>query len=301
MSILEAHEPVCRTTAGAIRRVVAPRPRDLDGFTVRRVLPAAEQPAVGPFVFFDEMGPADFAPGEGIQVRPHPHIGLATVTYLFAGEILHRDSLGTVQPIRPGAVNLMTAGRGIVHSERAGEDLHRPSRLHGIQTWMALPETQQETEPAFAHFPAEAIPVAALDGCRVHVIIGSAFGVRSPVLTRARTRYLELRMAAGATAALPGDGDELGCFVVRGTIDASGQSVQGGQLAVATPGSSLELLAKEDSHVMVVGGEPLGHRHLWWNFVSTSSARIERAKDDWRAGRFPPVPGDDEFIPLPEA
>ena len=252
MSYFTATEPVCRERQGDVEVVIRPKEKDLGGFGVRRVLPSASRRAVGPFVFFDHMGPAVFPPGEGIQVRPHPHIGLATVTYLFEGEIMHRDSLGYAQPIRPGAVNLMTAGRGIVHSERAGEDLDRVSRLNGIQTWMALPEDQQEVEPDFSHYPADTLPSLDVDGIRTTVIMGSAYGHTSPVRQHSPTLYLELRAPAGS------------------------------------------------ARVMVIGGEPLGRRRMWWNFVSTSMDRIEQAKVDWREGRFAPVPGDGEFIPLPD-
>ncbi len=300
MSYQNANEPVCSGADGAIELVIEPREKDLGGFSVRRVLPARERRMVGPFVFFDHMGPAEFPPGEGVQVRPHPHIGLATVTYLFEGEIMHRDSLGFVQPIRAGAVNLMTAGRGIVHSERAGDDLDTTSRLHGIQSWMALPLDLEEREPDFAHYPAADLPLLERDGASVRVIMGSAFGQASPVRADAPTLYLECRLAAGGRLRLPRDTDELAVYVVDGEVGIGGRDFSGGQMAVACPGAALELAAAADCRVMVIGGTSLGQRHIWWNFVSSSKERIEQAKQDWRDGRFAPVPGDDEFIPLPD-
>jgi redox-sensitive bicupin YhaK (pirin superfamily) len=297
-------EPPARDAGGGgVALAIRPRDRDLDGLTVRRVLPARHCRSVGPFVFFDHMGPASFPPGGGIQVRPHPHIGLATVTYLFAGEIVHRDSLGVVQTIRPGAVNLMTAGSGIVHSERAGED-PAAARLHGIQTWMALPEALQECDPAFAHYPAAALEERDLDGVRVRVIMGEAFGLSSPVVQHSPTLYAELRLPAGGGVTLPRSHRELAAYVVTGEVAAGEVGAAGTHGAAATmlvvaPGAPLRLVASADSRVMLIGGTPLGRRRMWWNFVSTSSARIERAKADWHAGRFPPVPGDDERAPLP--
>lgn len=300
MSYVKANEPVCTGASGAIELVIEPRARDLGGFSVRRVLPARERRMVGPFIFFDHMGPAEFPPGEGIQVRPHPHIGLATVTYLFTGEIMHRDSLGFVQPIRPGAVNLMTAGSGIVHSERAGEDLHRHSRLHGIQSWMALPDGEEEREPAFAHFPAAQLPELELDGAVVRVIMGQAFGSRSPVPDYSPTLYLECRLDPAAELELPADGEELAAYVVAGEVRIGSHTLGSGRMGVAQPGRPLRLEAAGESHVMVIGGAPLGRRHIWWNFVSGSQSRIEQARQDWKHMRFGTVPGDDEYIPLPD-
>ena len=300
MSYQKANEPVCTGSDGSVELVIEPRAKDLGGFTVRRVLPSAERRMVGPFIFFDHMGPAEFPPGQGIQVRPHPHIGLATVTFLFEGEIMHRDSLGYVQPIRSGAVNLMTAGRGIVHSERAGEDLNESSRLHGIQTWMALPDGQETREPAFVHFPAAELPEFQVDDVTVRVIMGEAFGHVSPVTAYSPTLYLECRMPAGSTIALPDSYEEQGAYLVSGGIRIDQQSFSGGTMAVAGPGKSLTLEADQDSHIMVVGGAPLGHRHVWWNFVASSREAIEQAKRDWLQGRFGTVPGETEFIPLPE-
>lgn len=285
----------------SIELIVEPRLTNADDLKVRRLLPSGKRRMVGPFVFFDHFGPAEFPPGRGISVRPHPHIGLATVTYLFEGEVLHRDSLGFMQPIRPGAVNLMTAGRGIVHSERAGEDLDELSRLHGIQSWMALPEDRQEDEPAFVHYPAAELPEFDRDGVKVRVIIGEAFGAESPVAVQSSMLYLECRMPAGSSLALPDGYDECAVYVVEGELQVDDKSILSGLMAVARPGKTMRLDASLDSRVMVIGGANLGPRRVWWNFVSTSKERIEQARDDWRAGRFGIVPGDeDEFIPLPD-
>ncbi len=300
MSYQNASEPQCTGSEGAVELVIEPRAKDLGGFTVRRVLPASERRMVGPFIFFDHMGPAEFPPGEGIQVRPHPHIGLATVTYLFEGEILHRDSLGFVKPIRAGAVNLMTAGRGIVHSERAGEDLHTRSRLHGIQSWMALPTDQESREPAFAHYPASDLPEFERGGATIRVIIGEAWGHASPVTAYSEMLYLECRLPAGARLPLPESGGEQAVYLVSGQATVGGRALDGAAMAVATGGRALTVEAGPDSHLMVIGGAPLGRRHIWWNFVASAPEAIEQAKRDWREGRFDPVPGDDEFIPLPD-
>jgi redox-sensitive bicupin YhaK (pirin superfamily) len=300
MSYQNAMQPVCTRADGTVELMIEPKTKDLGGFSVRRVLPAKERRMVGPFIFFDHMGPAELPPGEGIQVRPHPHIGLATVTYLFEGEIMHRDSLGFAQPIKPGAVNLMTAGRGIVHSERAGDDLHTHSRLHGIQSWMALPLDQEEREPAFAHFPAGDLPGFDVGGTSVRVIMGEAYGQASPVTSYSPTLYLECRMPRGAVLDLPDRYDELAAYLVCGEIGVGDRTLGAGRMAVVAPGRSLHLQAQADSHLMVIGGAAVGHRHIWWNFVSSSRARIEQAKEDWRQQRFDAVPGDSEFIPLPD-
>ena len=283
-----------------VELTIEPRIRSLGEFDVRRVLPAAERRMVGPFVFLDHMGPAVFPPGQGIAVRPHPHIGLATITYLFEGEIMHRDSLGFVQLIQAGAVNLMTAGRGIVHSERASDDLAVTSRLHGIQSWIALPLEREEMEPNFIHYPTASLPEVELGGATVRVIMGSAYGARSPVATYSPTLYLEVRLGAGAELALPEDASERAAYVAEGAVAIDGRQYHEGTMAVARTGADVRLRASAPSRVMVVGGEPLGPRHIWWNFVSSSKERIEQAKRDWTAGRIGKVPGDDEFIPLPE-
>ena len=299
MSYQTALEPTCTSTGGAFELIIKPHEKDLGNFKVRRVLPALERRMVGPFVFFDHMGPAEFPPGEGIQVRPHPHIGLSTVTYLFEGEIMHRDSLGFVQPIQAGAINLMTAGRGIVHSERAGEDLHKTSRLHGIQSWMALPANQEECDPGFVHYPADELTALEIDGVTVRVIMGEAYGLVSPVTTYSPTLYLECLLPAESKLTLPDSYDEQAIYVVSGDCSADDQSVTEGLMAVACPGKSLRLKAVTDCRVMVIGGTSLGKRHIWWNFVSSSKERIEQAKLDWQENRFDSVPGETEFIPLP--
>ena len=283
----------------SVELVIKPKPKDLGEFTVRRVLPSPEHRKVGPFVFFDHMGPAEFPPGKGIAVRPHPHIGLATITYLFEGEIIHRDSLGYVQPIRSGAVNLMTAGRGIVHSERAGEDLDTNSRLHGIQSWMALPEEHEECEPAFVHYPAADLPRFELDGIDVRIIIGEAHGKRSPVEVLVPMIYVEYRLPQGATIALPNGYDERALYVVSGRVAVDDHTLDGGLMAVLGNGAAATIVAAEESHVLLIGGAKMTDRTVWWNFVSSSKERIEQAKDDWKNNRFGTVSGDDEFIPLP--
>jgi redox-sensitive bicupin YhaK (pirin superfamily) len=300
MSVQPSYEPECAATGGTVELTIEPRVRSLGEFDVRRVLPAAKRRMVGPFVFFDHMGPAVFPPGKGIAVRPHPHIGLATITYLFEGEIMHRDSLGFVQPIQAGAVNLMTAGRGIVHSERASDDLGVTSRLHGIQSWIALPLELEEMEPGFSHYPASALPEIDVGGCAVRVIMGAAFGRSSPVATYSPTLYAEIRMPRGTRLALPADAAERAAYVASGVVEIDGAPHRDGVMAVARLGATLELAATADSRVLVIGGEPIGARHIWWNFVSSSKERIEQAKQDWVAGRFGKVPGDDELIPLPD-
>jgi len=301
MSHVEALEPVCTGRDDAVSLLIEARSKDLGGFSVRRVLPAEQQQSVGPFVFFDEMGPAQFAPGDGINVRPHPHIGLATVTYLFDGEILHRDSLGFVQPIQPGAVNLMTAGCGIVHSERTSASrLASGQRLHGIQVWMALPDDQQEIDPAFVHHAADTLPTVTADGLATTVIIGSYGGRTSPVQVLPETLYLEQRLQPGANSRLPSDGQQRAVYVVAGTIRIGDCEVAQGAMAVLDESRDVSLSAADDAHVMIVGGAAITPRRIWWNFVHTDHERIEQARADWRDGGFALVPGDDEFIPLPE-
>jgi len=265
---------------------------------VRRVLPADARRAVGPFVFFDEVGPTRFARGAGIDVRPHPHIGLSTVTFLFEGEIVHRDSLGVVQAIRPGDVNLMTAGRGVVHSERtdAAQRASGP-RLHGIQSWMALPDGREEIEPAFEHHPAASLPAAEIAGAQVRLVLGEGFGLRSPVTTHTRTLYAEVRLPAGGELELPREA-ELAAYLVEGAAAIGDCPLAGHTMAVVAGPAPLR--ASRASLVMLLGGDPLGPRHLWWNFVSSSRERIERAKRDWASGAFAAVPGETEFIPLPD-
>ncbi len=300
MSYQSAADPACTQCDGSVELIIESRAKDLGGFSVRRVLPARQRQMVGPFIFFDHMGPAEFPPGQGIQVRPHPHIGLSTVTYLFEGEIMHRDSLGYVQPIREKAVNLMTAGRGIVHSERAGDDLHETSRLHGIQSWMALPDGQEECDAAFQHYPAADIPQVEVGDVSVRVIIGEAYGHTSPVHAYSSTLYLECAMPAGSELALPEQYEEIGAYVVSGGVSIDGESFGEGVMAVGSAGVAMTLEAESESRVMVIGGEPLGKRYIYWNFVSSSRERIEQAKSDWRDGKFGQIPGETEFIPLPD-
>jgi len=300
MSKLAAIEPTCAKYGEAIGVLVKGNSKDLGGFCVRRVLPASMVRSVGPFVFFDEMGPADFPAGQGINVRPHPHIGLATVTFLFEGEILHRDSLGYTQPIRPGAVNLMNAGRGIVHSERTSEELHeKGQRLHGIQVWMALPDDQQESEPSFVHYPKSALPVIENQGVVTTVIIGSHAGEESPVTVQAETLYLSMSLEAGASHTLDVTEEQAAVYVVSGEIGVDGQVVKSGEMAVLA-NNPVTLSAPSASLLMVIGGADVGHREMYWNFVHSSRARIDQAKQDWRDMKFAMVPGDDEFIPLPD-
>ena len=299
MSTLEAAEPKCTRHGGSIELLIEARSKDLGGFCVRRALPAPARRTVGPFIFFDEMGPADSPPGEGINVRPHPHIGLAAVTFLFDGEILHRDSLGYVQNIRPGAVNLMTAGRGIVHSERTPPALLSTGQhLHGIQTWMALPENEQEIDPAFVHHPSGDLPVIVGNGLTTTVIIGSGFGQCSPVAVHADTLYLAQDLDVGAVSTLPDVVAERAVYVVAGSVTVGDCVLRQGVMAVVCRGTA-RLEAQEPSRVLVIGGEPIGTRHIWWNYVHSSQARIDQAKRDWVNGVFPRVPDDDEFIPLP--
>jgi redox-sensitive bicupin YhaK (pirin superfamily) len=281
--------------------IVVPHTRDLGGFSVRRVLPAIERRMVGPFVFFDQMGPALFEPGTGIDVRPHPHIGLATVTYLFEGEILHRDTLGSVQAIRPGEINWMTAGRGIAHSERTGPETRAAGgRLAGIQSWVALPKDDEETEPGFAHHGAGALPIVAGDGKEVRLLIGAAFGSRSPVRTFSETLYADIALAAGAQLEVPHEPEERALYLVEGTIAIAGEEFAPGRLLVLRPASEIVVAARSAARLMLLGGAPLdGPRHVWWNFVSSSRDRIEQAKADWQAGRFAAIPGESDFIPLP--
>jgi len=272
------------------------------GFRVRRLLPSAERQAVGPFVFFDHFGPLDVAPGARHDVRPHPHIGLATVTYLFEGAIMHRDSLGSVQRIEPGAINWMTAGRGIVHSERAPEDLQQQAyRLHGLQLWAALPQASEEAAPEFVHTPADDIPVVSVGSSDVRVLIGDAFGQTSPVRTFSKTIYLDIWLAAGATLDLPPLADELALYPLDGDLAVGGESVAARTLAVLAPGEVATISASTAVRFMVIGGDMLdAHRFIWWNFVSSRKERIVQASDDWVAQKMGQVAGDAEFIPLPE-
>jgi redox-sensitive bicupin YhaK (pirin superfamily) len=283
-----------------IKHLLKPHEKDLGGFTVRRALPNREQRMVGPWIFLDHMGPAEFPAGKGVDVRPHPHINLATVTYLFEGEILHRDSLGNTQAIRPGAINLMVAGKGITHSERERHEVNSvPHRLHGLQLWHALPEADEETDPVFYHHPADELPGADVGGVAVRVMMGSAWGLTSPVRTFAHTVYAEATLKTGQSLLTP-EAEQMAVYVASGQLICAEQVVEPCTLAVLQDDTQVTLEATADTRLAFIGGECLGERFIEWNFVSSRKQRIEQAKDDWRKGRFPLVKGDDkEFIPLP--
>jgi redox-sensitive bicupin YhaK (pirin superfamily) len=305
MSFFPAKDPAFgdAPSSDAIAQVIVPRSVDLGGFQVHRALPSARSRMVGPFIFFDHFGPAVFKTGDGMDVRPHPHIGLATVTYLFDGEIVHRDSLGSAMPIRPGAVNLMTAGRGIVHSERTAPD-HRDGGepLHGLQLWVALPLKDEETAPAFAHTASADIPELRENGMTLRVIAGAMHGLRSPVVTSWDTIFAQAHLKVGTSLPLDTVYEERALYVITGEIDIAGDRHGPERLLVLKPGDPIEVKAVSDAHLVVVGGAAMdGPRHIWWNFVSSRKDRIEAAKADWKAGRFDLVPGDTaEFIPLPD-
>jgi redox-sensitive bicupin YhaK (pirin superfamily) len=305
MSYQEANEPAIAPPAtSAIETVLQSRPRDLGGFTVGRVLPSAVRRLIGPFIFFDHMGPAQLPAGKAVDIRPHPHINLATVTYLFDGEILHRDTLGSVQTIRPGAINWMTAGRGIAHSERTPVERRRTgSGLHGIQLWVALPTAHEETEPDFHHHPADTIPSSEADGVALRVLLGDAYGLRSPVRTLSPIFYVEAVIAPGKSLPLPREHEERAAYIVDGSMQCGSERAGAGEMLVFARGTEATLTSENGARIMLLGGAPLdGPRHIWWNFVSSSQERIEQAKRDWKEGRFGKVPGDEqEFIPLPES
>ena len=288
--------------SSVIRHLLSPHTRDLGGFTVRRLLPAASCRAVGPFIFFDHMGPAVFAPGEGVDVRPHPHIGLATVTYLFDGALMHRDSLGTVQEILPGDVNWMTAGRGIVHSERTPAT-HRESgsQANGLQFWVALPREHEQCDPAFQHCPSDSLPRLDGRGNTLLLIAGEAFGLRSPVHALSPLFYADLQVQAGASFMLSVEHEERAIYPVAGIVRIGEEVLPLDRLAVLKPGLPVCIEADADARLMLLGGAPLdAPRHMWWNLVSSDPALIEQARRDWAEGRFPDVPGESERIPLPE-
>ncbi len=304
MSWLADKDPVLgdARSCDALELVIVPRVRDLGGFNVRRALPHGKRQMVGPFIFFDQMGPVQFIAGQGIDVRPHPHIGLATVTYLFDGRVLHRDSEGNALEITPGEMNLMTAGRGIAHSERS-PDAFRASGggMFGIQSWIALPAEDEEIDPTFQHFSAADLPSVEDGGLQARVIAGSAFGMRAPVTMRSEWLYAEVVLEPGASAPLDPDYEERAIYLVEGEIDVAGESFKGAQLLIFRPGDRITVTAKSRARMMFLGGTALeGPRHIWWNFVSSRKERIEQAKEDWKTGRFAPVPGETEFIPLPD-
>ena len=305
MSWGPAKEAICRdkTSAVEVELVIEPRVKDLGGFSVRRILPSTQRRMVGPFIFLDHMGPVQFRSGEGINVRPHPHINLATVTYLFEGEIDHRDSLGSHQLIRPGAINWMTAGRGIVHSERTRLSVReRGADLHGIQSWLALPEELEETAPEFFHHPDEAMPRFERDGAQLRLLAGKAYGYEAPVKTFSPMFYADVQMSAGSEITLPDEHHDRAAYIVDGTVRCGGERCSEPRMLIFVPSSKATIRAETDSRVMLLGGEPFPERrYIWWNFVSTSERRIEQAKLDWKERRFAKVPGDeDEFTPLPE-
>jgi redox-sensitive bicupin YhaK (pirin superfamily) len=277
------------------------RVRDLGGFSVRRVLPYEGGQMVGPFIFFDHLGPAELMPGHGIDVRPHPHIALATVTYLFSGSLEHRDSLGSVREIRPGDVNWMTAGRGIVHSERTPHAQRAAGmHIHGIQSWVALPDGEEDIEPSFTHYPAAALPRITVGGADLTIVAGQAFGQRSPVATRWPTLYVDARISPGAALEVPAEHAERAAYVVQGAIAIGENVVTEGQLAILDPSAALTLRAVGDTRAMLLGGGRFTTpRHIWWNFVASSLERIDAAKERWEKQQFPAVPGETEFIPLP--
>lgn len=305
MTWLPDYDPIAgdRQSCDALELVVVPRTRDLgDGFAVRRALPHGKRQMVGPFIFFDHFGPVQFLAGQGMDVKPHPHIGLSTVTYLFDGKITHRDSEGHVQDIRPGAMNLMTAGRGITHSERTPEveraDGHR---LLGLQSWIALPQDREEIEPSFQHFGATDLPLVNDVGLSARIIAGTAFGQTAPVKTVSDWFYTEVTLMAGHSAPLDADHEERAIYVVEGAISIAGDRFEGPRLLVFRPGDAITVTAITGTRMMFLGGTALeGPRYIWWNFVSSSRERIEQAKEDWKQARFAPVPDEAEFIPLPE-
>jgi redox-sensitive bicupin YhaK (pirin superfamily) len=282
--------------------VLQPHLRNLGEFEVRRLLPAFPNKMVGPFIFFDHFGPAEFHAGNGLDVRPHPHIGLATVTYLFDGEIMHRDSLGTAVAIKPGEVNWMTAGRGIVHSERTRSERRVEGEpIHGLQMWVALPAAKEEMEAGFAHHATAEFPVVKENGKTVRVVIGSLYGASSPVPTVHETVFGDVHLKAGTTLPLDAGHEERAIYVIAGAVDIAGDKFEAGRLLVFRPGDAVSITAAADAHFVILGGAPMdGPRHIWWNFVSSRKERIEQAKAEWKAGHFGKVPGDEiEFIPLP--
>jgi redox-sensitive bicupin YhaK (pirin superfamily) len=282
--------------------VIVPKSHDLGGFTVRRALPSSRRRMIGPFIFLDQMGPASLPSGKGVDVRPHPHIGLSTMTWLIEGEIMHRDSIGSVQAIRPGEVNWMTAGSGIAHSERTPDAL-RPGgpRLSGLQTWLALPKTHEEIAPRFEHHKADALPRIEGGGVDMTLVAGTGWGKKSPVGVFSETIFADARLADRATLTIPAEHEERGVYVMSGGVEIAGESFEAGTLLALRPGRAVDVHARGQTHLAVLGGEAAdGPRHIWWNFVSSSAERIEQAKADWKAGRFAKVAGDDEFIPLPE-
>jgi hypothetical protein len=305
MSWMPSNDPILGDpqTCDALDLVIVPRTRDLgDGFAVRRALPHGKRQMVGPFIFFDHFGPVQFVSGQGMDVRPHPHIGLATVTYLFDGSIMHRDSEGNVQEIQPGAMNLMTAGRGIAHSERT-PDVQRANgqKMLGLQSWIALPKDREEIAPTFQHYGADSLPSVQDSGFTARVIAGSSFGVASKVDMVSPWFYAEVSLDEGRTVPLDADHEERAIYVVDGEVEIAGERFEGPRMLIFRPGDRITVRATRSTRMMFLGGTALeGPRYVWWNFVSSSKERIEQAKEDWKSGRFEAVPDETEFIPLPE-
>lgn len=304
MSFFPAEDPKAGDvlSCDAIDLVIVPRTADLGDFTVRRALPSSRRRMVGPFIFLDHMGPTEFKAGHGVDVRPHPHIGLATVTYLFNGEIVHKDSLGSDVAIRPGDVNWMTAGRGIAHSERTAADRRAGGEpLHGLQCWVAMPQAAEESAPAFSHHDGAKLPIVSGEGKTARVVAGKLFGAASPVETLSDTFFADVSLEPGASVPLDPGYEERAIYIVSGEIEITGDRFESGRLLVFKPGDRITVKAAAAARFVMLGGAPMdGPRHIWWNFVSSRKDRIEQAKADWKAGRFEAVPGDTEFIPLPE-
>lgn len=305
MSFFSAQDPQCNAETGCdpVETIIIPRTADIGGYEVHRALPSKLRRMVGPFIFWDQMGPGEFLSGQGLDVRPHPHIGLATVTYLFQGTLDHRDSTGVFQTIQPGDVNLMKAGRGIVHSERSGpEDRKAQRTLAGIQSWIALPQDQEEDAPMFAHTDEASLPQIEDGGVRARLIMGGMLGAKSPVATFSDTIYADINMKAGSKMPIPKTIEERALYALSGTIEIGGIQHAPMQLLILRPGDEITVTAITDVRMMLLGGAAMdGPRHIWWNFVSSRKDRLEQAKQDWREGRFEKVPGEHEFIPLPEA
>ena len=303
MSLRPAIDPVSSTAVSPVAAVIDARPRHVGGFALRRLLPSRARRSVGPFVFLDHFGPVKIAPGDGMDVPPHPHIGLATVTYLLDGEIVHRDSLGHHQPIQPGEINWMTAGRGIVHSERTSEELRRTgSSLHGLQLWVALPKANEEMEPAFEHYAANTLPETEEEGARIRVLVGKAYGTESRVQTLSPTFLIDVMLQPNCELRIPDSYEERAAYVIDGTISTSDEHAESGRMLVFAAGTQMAVRAESMVRLVLLGGGALdGPRHIWWNFVSSSEERIEQAKQDWKEKRFARIPGDDtEFAPLPD-
>ncbi len=289
--------------ADAIETVIVPRAKDIGGFEVRRALPSAQRQMIGPFIFFDAFGPVVLRAGQGVDVRPHPHIGLSTVTWLHDGVVQHKDSLGSDQSIKPGELNWMTAGKGIVHSERTPpKERNTGQRVYGIQSWVALPKQLEDTAPAFEHVPDSALPVLEDHGRKLRIVAGSLYGAKSPVRTHSDLFYAEVSLEAGARLPFPPEHEERGIYILEGSLTIAEQRYEAGRLLVLRAGDAITISSESGARFMMLGGEPMdGPRHIWWNFVSSSRDKIEAAKNDWKHARFDIVPGDEkEFVPLPE-